>query len=68
LPHIGQIIIIYWKETLILVNLILQYSNENDIVLDNCAGSGSLGHACITTNRKYILIEKDLNEYNKINL
>jgi site-specific DNA-methyltransferase (adenine-specific) len=52
----------------LLVNLIKQYSNENDIVLDNCAGSGSLGHACITTNRKYILIEKDISEYNKIKL
>lgn len=56
------------KPVELLVNLIKQYSNENDIVLDNCAGSGSLGDACIKTNRKFILIEKDIIEYNKINL
>jgi DNA modification methylase len=52
----------------LLVNLIKQYSNEYDVVLDNCAGSGSVGDACIKTNRKFILIEKDIIEYNKINL
>jgi site-specific DNA-methyltransferase (adenine-specific) len=39
--------------------LIKTYSNEGDTVLDNCAGSGTTGVACIRTNRKYILIEKD---------
>ncbi|MFA5346536.1 MAG: site-specific DNA-methyltransferase [Methanoregula sp.] len=39
--------------------LILTYTNEGDTVLDNCAGSGTTGVACLNTNRKHILIEKD---------
>jgi len=39
--------------------LIRTYTNETDTVLDNCAGSGTTGVACINTNRKFILIEKD---------
>ena len=36
------------------------YSNEGDIVLDTCAGSGTLAEACINTNRRFIVIEKDV--------
>jgi site-specific DNA-methyltransferase (adenine-specific) len=39
--------------------LIRTYTNEGDTVLDNCAGSGTTGIACLNTGRKYILIEKD---------
>lgn len=39
--------------------LIKTYTNEGDTVLDNCAGSGTTGVACINTNRKYILMEKE---------
>jgi len=39
--------------------LIKTYTNENDIVLDNCMGSGSTGVACINTNRRFIGIELD---------
>ncbi len=39
--------------------LIKTYTNEGDLVLDNCAGSGTTGIACIKTNRNYILIEKE---------
>ena len=39
--------------------LIKTYTNEGDVVLDNCAGSGTTGEACINTNRKYILMEKE---------
>ncbi|MFW6016307.1 MAG: DNA-methyltransferase [bacterium] len=39
--------------------LIRTYTNEGDLVLDNCAGSGTTGIACMNLNRKYILIEKD---------
>jgi site-specific DNA-methyltransferase (adenine-specific) len=39
--------------------LIKTYTQEGDTVLDNAAGSGSTGVACINTNRKYILIEKE---------
>lgn len=44
--------------------LIKTYTNENEIVLDNTAGSGTTGIACLNTNRKYILIEKDEQFYN----
>ena len=44
--------------------LIKTYTNENDIVLDNCAGSMSTAIACINTNRQYIMIEKDENYFN----
>ena len=37
--------------------LIKSYTNENDIVLDNCMGSGSCGVASINTNRRFIGIE-----------
>lgn len=40
------------------------YTNENDVVLDPTAGSGSTGVACAEMNRKFIGIEKDLNIYN----
>lgn len=39
--------------------LIKTYSNPNDLVLDNCMGSGTTGVACINTNRRFIGIEKD---------
>ena len=47
--------------------LIKTYTNEGDIVLDNCAGSGTTGIACINLNRKYILIEKEEKYYDIIN-
>lgn len=39
--------------------LIKTYTDENDIVLDNCMGSGTTAVACINTNRKYIGFELD---------
>lgn len=39
--------------------LIKTYTNEGDLVLDNCAGSGTTGLACKNLNRKFILIEKE---------
>jgi site-specific DNA-methyltransferase (adenine-specific) len=45
--------------------LIKTYTNEGDLVLDNCAGSGTTGVACKNLKRNCILIEKD-EEYFKI--
>ena len=42
------------------------YTKKNDIVLDNCAGSGTTGIACMRTGRRYILIEKEEKYYNTI--
>jgi site-specific DNA-methyltransferase (adenine-specific) len=39
--------------------LIRTYTNEGDLVLDNCAGSGTTGVACKNLGRNYILIEKE---------
>jgi len=39
--------------------LIKTYTNEGDLVLDNCAGSGTTGVACKKLKRNYILIEKE---------
>jgi DNA modification methylase len=39
--------------------LIKTYTNENDIVLDNCMGSGTTAVACINTNRRFIGFEND---------
>lgn len=43
----------------LLEYLIKTYTNENDIVLDNCMGSGTTGEACIKLGRNFIGIEKD---------
>ena len=43
----------------LLEYLVSTYSNENDIVLDNCAGSFTTAIACLNTNRNYICMEKE---------
>ena len=45
--------------------LIKSYTNENDIVLDNCMGVGSTGIASIKNNRNFIGIELDEIYYNQ---
>ena len=45
--------------------LIKTYTNEGDLVLDNCMGSGTTGVVCKKLNRDFIGIEKD-PEYFKI--
>ena len=39
--------------------LIKTYTNEGDLVLDNCAGSGTTGVAAKNLKRNFILIEKE---------
>ena len=43
--------------------LIKTYTDENEVVLDNCMGVGSCGVACINTNRNFIGIELDKNYF-----
>jgi len=47
--------------------LIKTYTNEGDIVLDNCAGSGTTAIAAINTNRNYILMEQEQKYIDIIN-
>ena len=52
------------KPVELLEYLIKTYSNENDVILDNCMGSGSTGVACLNTNRRFIGIELDEKYFN----
>ena len=52
------------KPIALLEYLIKTYTNENELVLDNCMGSGSTGVACVNTNRNFIGIELDVNYFN----
>ena len=47
------------KPVALLEYLIKTYTNEGDVVLDNCMGSGSTCVAAINTNRHYIGFELD---------
>ena len=53
------------KPVALLEYLIRTYTNEGEIVLDNCMGSGSTGVACVNTGRSFIGIELD-EKYFKI--
>lgn len=50
----------------LIKDLVVKHSNEDDIILDCFAGSGTTGLAAKETNRKFILIERDLEFYNII--
>ena len=47
--------------------LIKTYTNEGEIVLDNCMGSGTTAIACLNTNRNFIGFELDKDYYNLAN-
>jgi DNA modification methylase len=53
------------KPVALLEYLIKTYTNEGDIVLDNCMGSGSTGVACVNLNRSFIGMELE-EEYFEI--
>lgn len=52
--------------------LVKTYTNEGDLILDNCMGSGSTGIAAVSLNRSFIGIEQDPNYFdiakNRINM
>jgi len=45
--------------------LIKTYTNERDMVLDNCAGVATTAIACLRSNRKYICYEKEKEYHEK---
>lgn len=49
------------KPVALIDDLVRTFSNENDLVVDLTAGSGTVGLVCEKANRKYILIEKEAN-------
>lgn len=46
--------------------LIRTYSNDGDLILDNCMGSGTTAIACMRTGRQFIGFETDETYYNII--
>ena len=52
------------KPISLLEYLIKTYSNEGDLILDNCSGSGSLAIACHNLKRIFICLERDIDYYN----
>lgn len=54
------------KPSLLFEQLLEYITLEDELVLDQFAGSGSVGQACLNTNRKCILIEKDSEKVEKI--
>jgi len=53
------------KPVALFAYLIRTYTHPGDLVLDNVAGSGTTGVACLNEGREFILIEKD-EEYFKM--
>lgn len=53
------------KPVSLLEYLVKTYTNEGDLILDNCMGSGTTGVACKHLNRRFIGIEQD-NKYFEI--
>jgi site-specific DNA-methyltransferase (adenine-specific) len=60
LPHPTQ------KPIALFEYLIKTYTNENDLVLDNTAGSGTTAIACLNTKRQFIVMEKEQKYYDII--
>jgi site-specific DNA-methyltransferase (adenine-specific) len=54
------------KPLSLISQLIEKHSNVGDLVLDNFAGTGTVGDACLKLDRKYILIEKEEEYFNMI--
>lgn len=51
------------KPVALVEELIKTYSNENDLILDSCAGSMTTAVAALNTNRRVICIEKEEDIY-----
>lgn len=47
------------KPVALMEYLIRTYTNEGDLVLDNCMGSGTTGVACMNSGRRFIGMEMD---------
>ncbi len=54
------------KPLSLISQLIEKHSNVGDLVLDNFAGTGTVGDACLKLDRKFVLIEKEEEYFNMI--
>ena len=54
------------KPTELFEYLIKTYTNEGELILDNCAGSGTTAIACLNTKRQFIVMEKEQKYYDII--
>jgi len=63
--HNGGLIHPTQKPVSLFEYLIKTYTEEGDLVLDNCAGSGTTGVAALNTARDFLLIEKDPEYFKK---
>jgi len=66
-PHPSTTIHPTQKPVEALECLINTYTNEGELILDNCMGGGSTAIASINTNRQYIGFEMDNTYYNLAN-
>lgn len=51
------------KPIALMEYLIRTYTNDGDMVMDNCMGSGTTGVACANTRRRFIGMERDLDYF-----
>lgn len=58
-PFRGKRIHSTQKPLELMEYLVRTYSNEGDLVLDNCMGSGTTAVACINTGRRFVGFEMD---------
>jgi site-specific DNA-methyltransferase (adenine-specific) len=59
IPSEGKTVHPTQKPVALMEYLIRTYTNEGDVVLDNCMGSGTTGVACVNTGRRFIGIERE---------
>ena len=57
IPSEGKPVHPTQKPVALMEYMIRTYTNEGDVVLDNCMGSGTTGVACAKTGRRFIGIE-----------
>lgn len=62
-PHPSKMVHPTEKSLECMEYLIKTYTNENDLVLDNCMGSGTTCLAALNTNRKFIGVEKNFEYF-----
>jgi len=67
IPNEGKTIHPTQKPVALLEYLIKTYTNEGDVILDNCIGSGTTALAALNTRRKFIGIELNDNYFDVSN-